>query len=168
MLRCVICWCGQPGAMKGRCPACGHLSTFSRRPSRGLRVKFGFHQADIHRMRPEYRRLLPGAYLDDLIGRANSPTAPEVARPDGALLTEAQAAEQAGVSAKTIRRLIDQKRLPAADYGTAAQHNYRIDPADLSRVMGSTKKEEASKPSHRPSRRQRRSTSSSRGSNQIW
>jgi len=119
-------------------------------------------------MRPDDMRLLPGAYLDELIGRAISPpVASEVGRPEGGLLTEAQAADQAGVSTKTIRRLIEQKRLPAADYGTAAQHNYRIDPADLSRVMGSAKKEEAAQPSHRTSRRQRRSNSS-RGSNQIW
>lgn len=50
------------------------------------------------------------------------------------LLTERQAADVAGVHRKTIRRLIEQGRLRAADYGTAGQHNYRIDPAELAKV----------------------------------
>ena len=50
------------------------------------------------------------------------------------LLTEQQAADAAGVHRKTIRRLIEQGRLKAADYGTARQHNYRIHPDDLARV----------------------------------
>ena len=47
------------------------------------------------------------------------------------LLTEAQAAHAAGVSTKTIRRLIKQGRLRAADYGTAGHHLFRIHPSNL-------------------------------------
>lgn len=54
------------------------------------------------------------------------------------LLTEQQAAEVAGVSRKTIRRLIEQGRLPAADYGTAGQRNYRIHPDALANVKPAT------------------------------
>lgn len=50
------------------------------------------------------------------------------------LLTEQEAAERAKVSRKTIRRLIEQGRLEAADYGTQGQRNYRIDPAALAKV----------------------------------
>ncbi len=50
------------------------------------------------------------------------------------LLTEQQAADAAGVHRKTIRRLIEQGRLKAADYGTSRQHNYRVHPDDLARV----------------------------------
>ena len=55
---------------------------------------------------------------------------------DGAvrLLTEQQAADLAGVHRKTIRRLIEQGRLKAADYGTAGQHNYRIHPCALAEL----------------------------------
>lgn len=47
------------------------------------------------------------------------------------LLTEKQAASFAGVDRKTIRRLIEAGRLPAADYGTGKKKLYRINPDDL-------------------------------------
>lgn len=50
------------------------------------------------------------------------------------LLTEQQAAALAGVSKKTIRRLIEQGRLKACDFGTGTQHNYRVHPDELFRV----------------------------------
>lgn len=56
------------------------------------------------------------------------------AGPARPLLTEQQAADLAGVSRRTIRRLIEQGRLAAADYGTASQHNYRIHPDALADV----------------------------------
>lgn len=49
----------------------------------------------------------------------------------GELLTEDQAAGLAGVSKKTLRRLIKSGRLQAKDYGTGSRHNYRIDPTAL-------------------------------------
>jgi len=55
--------------------------------------------------------------------------------PQSKLLTEEQAAEAAGVDRKTIRRLIESKRLPAADYGSGKKHMYRIHRDDLTRVM---------------------------------
>ena len=50
------------------------------------------------------------------------------------LLSESQAAHAAGVSRKTIRRLIRQGRLRACDYGTAGHRLYRIHPADLTLI----------------------------------
>jgi excisionase family DNA binding protein len=47
------------------------------------------------------------------------------------LLTEKEAAELAQVSVKTIRRLIEKKRLKAEDFGTGSKHMYRIDPTAL-------------------------------------
>jgi excisionase family DNA binding protein len=48
-----------------------------------------------------------------------------VASPDD-LLNEVDAATVAGVSRKTIRKLIKDGRLDAADYGTKEKHHYRI------------------------------------------
>lgn len=47
------------------------------------------------------------------------------------LLTEAQAAREAQVDRRTIRRLIVDGRLRAADFGSKKRHYFRIDPADL-------------------------------------
>lgn len=55
-------------------------------------------------------------------------------QPAKLLLTEQEAAQIAGVSRKTIRRLIEQGRLEASDYGTAGQHNYRIRPDALANL----------------------------------
>jgi len=46
-------------------------------------------------------------------------------------LTERQAASEAGVDKRTIRRLILKGRLHAQDFGTGSRHHFRIDPADL-------------------------------------
>ena len=67
------------------------------------------------------------------------PAAAIVQQPDRStapvrLLSEKQAAEMAGVSRKTIRRLIEKGRLKAADYGTGHHRNYRIHPDDLASV----------------------------------
>jgi excisionase family DNA binding protein len=51
------------------------------------------------------------------------------------LLTEAEAAEYAKVSRKTIRRLIAAGRLPASDFGFGGRHLYRIRPEDLDATM---------------------------------
>ena len=50
------------------------------------------------------------------------------------LLTEKQAADVAGVSQKTIRRLIDDGRLAAVNYGTRDRKCYRIQPDQLLQV----------------------------------
>lgn len=50
------------------------------------------------------------------------------------LLTEEQAAEYAGVSRKTIRRLIESGRLEASDYGTGKRRHYRIHPDALTHI----------------------------------
>ena len=54
------------------------------------------------------------------------------------LLNEKQAADVAGVSPKTIRRLIETGRLKASDFGTGRHHNYRIHPDDLALVERGT------------------------------
>lgn len=54
---------------------------------------------------------------------------------DGELLTEEQAAKIAGVSKRTIRRLITSGRLQAKDYGTGAKHYYRIEQAALAELQ---------------------------------
>lgn len=73
------------------------------------------------------------------------------------LLTEQQAATAAGVSRKTIRRLIEQGRLVAADYGTATQHNYRIHPDALANVQSAPKPGSEPMPPARHSRYRRQS-----------
>jgi excisionase family DNA binding protein len=78
------------------------------------------------------------------------------------LLTEAEAAVAAKVSKKTIRRLINAKRLRATDYGTAGQHNYRIDPADLGRI-----EPQATEPTPLP-RGRRRQSASPVGLVRVW
>src|SRR4051794_9343126 len=50
------------------------------------------------------------------------------------LLTERQAAEEARVDPRTIRRLIREGRLRALDFGGGTRHRCRIDPADLKAV----------------------------------
>ena len=47
------------------------------------------------------------------------------------LLTEAQAAREAQVDRRTIRKLIDAGRLRASNFGTGKRRHYRIDAADL-------------------------------------
>lgn len=47
------------------------------------------------------------------------------------LLTETQAAREAQVDKRTVRRLIETGRLKAVDFGSGKRHHYRIDPADL-------------------------------------
>jgi excisionase family DNA binding protein len=50
------------------------------------------------------------------------------------LFTEAQAAKKAGVSTKTIRKLIKAGRLEAVDYGTKGRHHYRIKAESLAAI----------------------------------
>jgi excisionase family DNA binding protein len=50
------------------------------------------------------------------------------------LLTEAQAATAAQVDKRTIRRLIQDGRLRAVDYGSGKRHHYRINPDDLTDI----------------------------------
>lgn len=51
------------------------------------------------------------------------------------LLTEAEAATIAKVHPRTIRRLIEKGKLPAANYGLGRIRKYRINPADLFTVQ---------------------------------
>lgn len=66
------------------------------------------------------------------------------------LLTEEQAAKEAGVSRDTISKLIKAGRLRATDYGTGKRHTWRIDPADLTTI------EPAASPDGGVGRRRRR------------
>lgn len=54
--------------------------------------------------------------------------------PDG-LLTEEQAAQLAGVSRKTIRKLIKAGRLQAVDLGCRNKHHYRIKAESLATIQ---------------------------------
>jgi excisionase family DNA binding protein len=51
------------------------------------------------------------------------------------LLTTKQAAEYAQVSERTIRRLINAKRLTATAYGSAKRPNWRIDTIALREIV---------------------------------
>jgi excisionase family DNA binding protein len=51
----------------------------------------------------------------------------------GMLITEAQAATEAQVDKRTVRRLIETGRLKAIDFGSKRRH-YRIDPEDLKSI----------------------------------
>jgi excisionase family DNA binding protein len=51
------------------------------------------------------------------------------------LLTETQAAREAQVDRRTIRRLINDGRLRALDFGSGKRHYFRINPADLRAVL---------------------------------
>jgi excisionase family DNA binding protein len=73
-------------------------------------------------------------------------------QPTGALLTESQAAGTAQVDKRTIRRLIQDGRLRAIDFGSGKRHHYRIDPADLRAVHPVAEKPATTLP---PSRRRR-------------
>lgn len=73
------------------------------------------------------------------------------------LLTEQEYATAAKISAKTVRRLINQNRLPAEDYGTKGRHVYRIDPS----ARPTPKTPTASAPAVRQRRRASRRVSSS-------
>lgn len=70
------------------------------------------------------------------------------------LLTEAQAAREAQVDRRTIRRLIQLGRLRASDFGSGARHHYRIDPVDLRAIAPPP--ESAPTPMPPPTSRRRR------------
>ena len=55
------------------------------------------------------------------------------------LLTETQAAAEAQVDKRTIRRLIQSGRLKAIDVGCGGRRHYRIDPDDLRRIQSAVK-----------------------------
>jgi hypothetical protein len=66
------------------------------------------------------------------------------------LLTEQQAAEEAQVDRRTIRRLITTGQLKASDLGGGRRHCFRIDPADLRAIRS---RDEIQTPSHTGVRR---------------
>lgn len=87
------------------------------------------------------------------------------------LLSEAQAAQAAGVSRKTIRRLIEKGRLRAADYGTGGHHNYRINPSDLVIVQAGSAGDggdEAPTPPGRRARAGRRKSAEPQAVADLW
>jgi excisionase family DNA binding protein len=61
-------------------------------------------------------------------------------QPNVNLLTESQEAAAAQVDKRTIRRLIENGRLRALDFGSGKRHHYRIDPADLYMVQPAVEK----------------------------
>jgi excisionase family DNA binding protein len=75
---------------------------------------------------------------DSLAAADPTPQAP-VASPDD-LLNEVDAAAVAGVSRKTIRKLIEEGRLQAIDYGTKGSRHYRIKREALANVSPRPKK----------------------------
>ena len=75
------------------------------------------------------------------------------------LLTEAQAAREAQVDRRTIRRLIVEGRLRAADFGSGKRRHFRIDPADL-RAIAPLPTSPAAPMPPRSSRRRRGQSSS--------
>jgi excisionase family DNA binding protein len=93
-----------------------------------------------------------------------SASAPDPDPAAGKLLTEAQAAKLAGISQKTIRRLIKSGRLPAKDYGSGSKHLYRIAPDDL-HLIESTEPARANgtAPTSQPRQRSRRRSASPAG-----
>jgi Helix-turn-helix domain len=79
---------------------------------------------------------------------ADSPDiVPSDTRDAATLLTERDAAREAGVSTKTIRRLIQRGRLEAIDYGNGSRHTYRIKLGALAALKQQPGKVEA--PAHR-------------------
>lgn len=79
------------------------------------------------------------------------------------MLTVKQAADHAGVSVKTIFRLVASGRLRFTDYGTKKQHAYRFLPEWLAAVSPLPEVEEAP-PGAIRRRRHRQSASSVRAS----
>lgn len=75
------------------------------------------------------------------------------------ILSIAEAADVAGVSARTIKRLIKNKRLNASEYGTGKRKNHKIKRADLTAVAGEAKAVEA-RAAMPPPRSRRRPTAS--------
>ena len=77
------------------------------------------------------------------------------------LLTESQAAREAQVDKRTLRRLILAGRLRASDFGTRGRRFFRIDPDDLKKVLSQPSVSATPTPPLPPSRRRRRAASSS-------
>lgn len=76
------------------------------------------------------------------------------------LLTELQAAREAQVDRRTIRRLIRDGRLRALDFGSGRRHHYRIDPADLRGLASQPNLSPATTPPPPRQRHHRRAASS--------
>jgi len=78
------------------------------------------------------------------------------------LLTIEEAARIAGVCPRTIRRLYDAGKLPAANYGTGRKKVLRIDPAVLSNVQP------FEPPPPRESRRRRRTRAAANRTGNVY
>jgi excisionase family DNA binding protein len=99
-----------------------------RRERDALRV---IHNPLFKRSKPAH---IVAAVAETTIGQP--PAAPPSDRGTSAsLLTENDAGKLAGVSRKTIRKLIDQGQLRACNYGTVQRKLYRIHPDDLRNVQ---------------------------------
>lgn len=63
--------------------------------------------------------------------------------PISMLLTEVQAAREAQVDRRVIRKLIESGRLKAIDFG-CRRHRYRIEPSELTRIKAPVADDNAS------------------------
>jgi len=76
------------------------------------------------------------------------------------LISLSEAAREAKVDRRTIRRLIQSGRLRALDFGNGTRRLYRIDPADLRAITSKSIPTAPPTPISQPRRRRRRSASS--------